>query len=71
VAGAPVHRPDGSAFFVGVDARAQRIHEVHDIGWTLRTWRFDFLAVLLPLQKLLERVFVVILKFLRLKFAAL
>src|SRR5262249_12217012 len=41
------------------------VHEINDLCWGTLFRRFDLLARLLFLQKLLERIFVLVLKFLR------
>ena len=54
-----------------VHASAQSIHETDDFRWLALSRRLDLLAGLLLLQQLLQRVFVVVLKFFGLEVAGL
>src|SRR5262249_24520948 len=67
----PLAFPAPTANALCVHASAQSIHETDDFRWLALSRRFDLLAGLLLLQQLLQRVFVVVLKFFGLEVAGL
>jgi hypothetical protein len=65
--GVPLGLPAFAAPAFRVHASAQCIHEIDDLRRCALSWNLDLLTGLLLLQQVLQRILVVVLKFLRLE----